>query len=141
MKTLLDTSAVLPGLLKNHSRHAASFEWLAGAAKKLGDTAISQHTVAELYSVLTGLPVPLRVSPATAVSLINDLSLEVVPLTPSHYRDATSRLSASGLPGGVIYDMLHLVAAEAFCAERLITANSGDFERLPMTRAIEIVSL
>lgn len=141
MKTLLDTSAVLPGLLKNHGKHAASLDWLSKASKSKGKFGISQHTVAELYSVLTGLPLPLRVEPSTAVSLINDLALEVVPLTPSDYRDATARLSASGLSGGVIYDMVHLVAAESFGAEQIVTANPRDFERLPTVHAIEIVSL
>lgn len=141
MKVLLDTNAVLPGLLRNHARHSASIEWLERAAKSPQNYAVSQHCIAEMYSVLTGSPPPFRVSPSVAVRLIHELKVTVVPRTPENYADACSRLSAAGLAGGAIYDMLHLVAAESFRADTLVTANPADFRRLPAVRAIEIVPL
>ena len=137
MKAVLDASAIIPALVGDHPKHSACSEWFAKGETGSVELAMSQHTVAEIYSALTGL----RVGPTVVTQQINSLNMEVVELSRSHYFDAVSRLSAAGLPGGISYDMLHLIAAEHWGANVLVTANARDFERLPMSVAIQIVSL
>ena len=141
MKALLDTSGLLPSLVASHSNHEASLAWFAKAEKGSVNLAVSQHALAEAFSVLTGAPPPIRVSPTVAAKLIGGMSMEVVELGLTHYEQAIARLSAAELSGGIIYDMLHLIAAESCGADQLVTSNAKDFERLPMIKSVEIVSL
>ena len=45
------------------------------------------------------------------------------------------------LTGGIIYDALHLRAAEKAGVDRLVTFNRRDFERLAVETTLELVFL
>ncbi|MDQ2985370.1 MAG: PIN domain-containing protein [Armatimonadota bacterium] len=141
MKRSLDTTVLIAGLHRGHKMHEAAIPWLENAAKSPENYAVCQHGLAEAYSVLTNAPASIRVTPLVASQLIHDLKLAIVPIDPEDYKEAITRLAAGGLPGGIIYDMLHAIAAEKFGAEQLVTANESDFVRLPLNRVIKIVAL
>ena len=56
--------------------------------------------------------------------------MEVVVLDADDYQAVIVRLTELGFPGGVVHDALHLQAAEKAGAERLVTFNRRDFDRL-----------
>jgi predicted nucleic acid-binding protein len=53
-----------------------------------------------------------------------------LPLSARNYAAAVERVAALGLASGVIYDALHLVAAERHACKRMYTYNLVDFSRL-----------
>ena len=57
-------------------------------------------------------------------------SHEGLPLTQTGYATALTRSSQLGLVSGVVYDTLHLVAAERANCQRLYTCNLAHFNRL-----------
>ena len=59
MKVLFDTSVLVAAFEVSHSRHSVCLPWLQRAQEKEIDGYLSTHTLAELYSVLTRLPVGL----------------------------------------------------------------------------------
>lgn len=68
--------------------------------------ALAGHAAFETYSVLTRLPIPLRLSAGQAVSVLaeafpGDCWLEVAGM-----RDLRPRLAALGVVGGSVYDAL-----------------------------------
>ncbi len=65
---------------------------------------------------------------------------EIVDLTGADYEAVIERMLELGLLGGVIYDALHVMAAEKAGADRLVTINRRDFERIP-SQALEFVFL
>jgi predicted nucleic acid-binding protein len=102
---------------------------------------ISSHNPAELYSILTILPLSPRIAPATAVRLINDSVLpwtKVISLSASDYLTTIEELAGLGITGAAIYDALIARAAAKGGAEKLITLNAEHFKRVAprMTDAV-----
>lgn len=105
---------------------------------------VAGHALAELYAVLTMLPVSPRITPEQAQKLIRSTvtsRMEVVVLDADDYQAVIGRLTELGFIGGVVYDALHLRAAEKAGADKLATFNRRDFERLAVGTAIELVFL
>jgi predicted nucleic acid-binding protein len=93
---------------------------------------MAAHTLAELFAVLTTLPLKPRISASTALRLRDDnlpQDTEVVALTADDYRLVVDRLAGLGLAGGVVYDALIARAAEIAQADRLVTLNESHFHR------------
>ena len=57
MKVLFDTSVLVAAFEVSHPRHTACLPWLQQVQEEKIDGYLSTHTFAELYSVLTRLPV------------------------------------------------------------------------------------
>lgn len=109
-----------------------------------GGGAVAGHALAEIYAVLTTLPVTPRITPEQAHKLIRHTivsRLEVVALDGEDYETVIERLTELGLTGGVVYDALHLRAAEKVGAERLVTFNRRDFDRLAAGTSVELTFL
>lgn len=90
MKVLLDTSVLVAALVDSHTHHERALPWLESVRHQQTEAVISAHTLAELYSVLSTLPVRPRISPAAAYQLIADNIvgvMEVVALTVDDYYD------------------------------------------------------
>lgn len=66
MKALLDTSMLVAALVEPHPEYVRAQPWLARSRSKSADMVIASHTIAELYAVLSTLPVSLRISPGLA---------------------------------------------------------------------------
>jgi len=132
MNVLFDTSVFVAAFEVSHPRHGVCLPWLQRAQKKEISGYLSTHTFAELYSVLTRLPVKPTIAPSTAQRLIDkNLHLFVaVPLTAHDYQQAITCMVGLNLPGGGIFDALIAQAALKAEVDVLLTLNPGHFTRL-----------
>ncbi len=132
MKVLFDTSILVAAFEVSHPRHGVCLPWLQRVQKKEIDGYLSTHTLAELYSVLTRLPVRPSISPAIAQRLIDqNLHLfEAIPLTADDYQQAIVCMVRLNLTGGGIFDALIAQAALKAEVDILLTLNPNHFNRL-----------
>jgi predicted nucleic acid-binding protein len=133
MRTLFDTSVLVAAIVEPHPMHTRALPWLQRAKAGEIDFLVASHTLAELYAVLTTLPLKPRISPLTAWRLVHDnieTSAKIISLSPSDYKDTIKYMSELGLTGGIIYDALIVKAAQKSGVERLLTFNADDFIRL-----------
>jgi predicted nucleic acid-binding protein len=132
MNVLFDTSVFVAAFEASHPRHGACLPWLQRAQEKEISGYLSTHTFAELYSVLTRLPVRPTIAPAIAQRLIDEnLRLFVaIPLTAHDYQQAIACMVGLNLPGGGIFDALIAQAALKAEVDVLLTLNPGHFTRL-----------
>jgi predicted nucleic acid-binding protein len=132
VKVLYDTSVLIAALLVEHSSHAAALSKLELARRGEVQGYLSTHSFAELYSVMTRLPPPLRVTPEEAVEILTDLAeyVEPIPLVATDYQRAIALMAKLNLPGGGIFDAVIAQAALKAAVDRLMTFNAKDFVRL-----------
>ncbi|MCL7453248.1 MAG: PIN domain-containing protein [Anaerolineae bacterium] len=123
--------------------HDVALPWLQRARAKSDTGLVAAHSVAELYAVLTALPLRPRVTPEIALQVIErdvlDV-LEVVPLSGQDYHSVITSLAEMRVVGGATYDALILQAARKAGAEQLVTLNQADFRRLAPDWVDSIVS-
>ena len=72
MKTLFDTSMIVAALVETHPMHERAFPWFKRSKAKEFELIIASHTLAELYAVLSTLPIKPRISPSVAWRLIHE---------------------------------------------------------------------
>ena len=132
MKAALDTSVLVSALHRAHPRHEDARAWLEAAMHRGAVAFVTTHARAETWSVLSRIPGPNRLSPARVRDMVRRIEdiVTVVPLDTSDYRGAIDRCADRGFSSGVVFDALHLVAAERVGAELLLTFNLDDFVRL-----------
>lgn len=133
MKILFDTSVLVAAIVEAHPMHTRALPWLQRAKKEKVTFFVASHTLAELYAVLTTLPLKPKISSSTAWRLIHDnveTAARLISLSPSEYRATIKQMSELGLTGGIIYDALIVKAAKKSKVERLMTFNSKDFIRV-----------
>jgi predicted nucleic acid-binding protein len=129
----LDTSVLVAASVQTHPHYVPAFDLLKAVKDGAVKGCIGAHGLAEFYSVLTRTPFNPRIQPADAGRFLEDNILscfEVIPLTASDYKNILLSCTHSGLIGGVVYDMLHLYAAEKSSCDRLYTFNAKDFRVL-----------
>jgi len=106
MRVLLDTSVLVAAMVEAHPDHARALPWLQRAKRKEIAALVACHSLAELYSVLTTLPVHPRISPTTAWHLIQENileALEVIALSKDDYQAVLEHLSQKSISGGATY--------------------------------------
>ena len=133
MRVLFDTSVLVPAVVDQLANHEAALEALLRYTVGRHAGYCSTHALAECYATLTAWPLPRRGLPAEARQLVEESllgRLTAVPLTQADYLDALRRVSDRGLGTGVVYDALHVRCAEGIPADRILTWNLTDFERL-----------
>ena len=139
---MFDTSVLTPGLIQTLDFHERAQSWLDKVADGEVEGLISTHSVAELYSKLTGMPLRPRTSPSRAFEVIRDRVLpafETVPLDTDDYVAAVRRSARLGISGGAIYDALIVQAALKAAAEQIVTFNERDFSRICAGLPLRIV--
>lgn len=133
MKILFDTSVLVAALVESHPMHARAFPWLKQARAREFDMIVAAHTIAELYAVLSTLPIKPRISPLIARKLIRE-NIETVgkliSLTPREYISVIKQISELGLAGGITYDALIAKVAQKANVERLLTLDADHFTRV-----------
>lgn len=115
MKVLFDTSVLIAAIVEAHPMHSHAFPWLKRAKLREFEMLVASHTLAELYAVLTTLPVSPRIAPDIAKRLINkniEATAKIISLSSHDYIRIIENLADSGLSGGVIYDALIVKAAQ-----------------------------
>ena len=132
MRTLFDTSVIVAAFEVSHPRHIVCLPWLQQAQTEQIQGFIATHTLAEVYSVLTRLPVRPRISPELAQRLITENleRFEVIPLTTEDYQMVVAQMVNLNLTGGGIYDALIAQAAVKAEVNTLLTLNPNHFNRL-----------
>lgn len=130
-------------MVEAHPVHERALPWLKQVRNGEDEGFVAAHTLAELYAILTTLPVQPRIPPATAQELIQrnvvDV-LEVVALAADDYVAVLEQLSRFGLVGGVTYDALILWAARKADVDRIVTLNEKDFRRVSPKLVDRLVS-
>jgi predicted nucleic acid-binding protein len=133
MRVLFDTSVLVAGLVETHPMHPLAFPWLERAKAGEIELLVSTHTLAELFAVLTTLPLRPRLSPTIARQLIDgvvEASAAQVELSVADYNGVISRMAALGLAGGTVYDALIAWAAKKSGVDHLLTLNERHFRRV-----------
>lgn len=134
MIVFFDTSVLVAALLKQHSKHAVAVSWLSRARSGEFTWCLAAHSLAELYSTLTRLPLPDRQSPEIAAKLIETNitagGASAIALTSEEYLQTIRNMSESGVGGGATYDALIAFAAQKGKADKLLTFNPVHFKRV-----------
>ncbi|CAK0752090.1 Ribonuclease VapC [Gammaproteobacteria bacterium] len=141
MKLLLDTSVLVAGMVEAHPEHERALVWLE-RVRNTDNGFISAHSLAEVYAVLTRLPVQPKIHPEIVVNLLQRNIFPyftIVELTQEDYFNAIQNLAKARLVGGIVYDALIMQTAIKAGVEQLITLNAKDFRRLYPNSEIAIV--
>lgn len=130
MKAFFDTSVLVASFVGDHVHHQASLRAFAVATPK--DSACSLHSFAEVFAVLSSLPVKPPISPEQAVLFVDEMQERLTPvaLTASEYRETMKVISQRGIAGGRIYDALLLQCARKCKAEIIYTWNLKHFRAI-----------
>lgn len=107
MTVAVDTSVAVPLLVRSHQHHADVVRWWAGQ-----ELALSDHALAETYSVLTRLPGDARLSAADAARLLEARFTTPLTLSGAYARKVHVTMSQLGIAGGAVYDGLVALAAK-----------------------------
>ena len=133
MTFFCDTSVLVAACIRNHPHHPRArpiLESVAGG-KEVGW--ISTHSLAEVFSALTSVPLAPRILPAEAQAMIGAnirRHFQVVAVTDRMYARAIEVCAARGLGGSKVYDALLIECAREVSADRIYTFNLSDFRRL-----------
>lgn len=132
VKALFDTSILVAVFLSNHPKHQACTPWLRQVQTGQIQGYIANHTLAEIYAVLTRLPFKPIISPQIAQQLIqeNPKEFESITLSTEDYERVIYRMVNLSLTGGAIYDALIAQAAINTKVDLLLTLNQSHFTRL-----------
>lgn len=133
MRILLDTSVLIAAMVESHPAHIRALPWLQRIKAGTDTGFVAAHSLAELYAILSILPVQPRISSATAHRLIKRDVLDicqVISLSVQDYVAIIDHLSKSNIVGGVIYDAVILYSAFKVEIDRILTLNKKDFFRI-----------
>ena len=130
MRSFLDTSVLVAAFWGDHVHHALSLNVLAGASGT--GSACAAHSLAELFAVLTRLPVKPPIGSNQALLFLQEIRdrLVIVSLDAEAYADTIWAAADRGVKGGRIYDALILACAVRSGAEVIYTWNLKDYRAL-----------
>jgi predicted nucleic acid-binding protein len=127
----LDSSVLLAGIVDFGPQSAPAQELLHAVAEgRTGRATTAWHCCLEVFSVATRLPPEFRLSPADAVSLIQDEILgrmTVHALPDGVQRPFLQSLAQQGISGGRVYDAHIAEIARAAGATVIVTDNRKHF--------------
>lgn len=128
----VDTSVLVAAVQSWHEAHERAVEAL-GRALDDPPVVVPLHVLVETYSVLTRMPKPRRLSPASVYDLLDrTLRGKVSVASPAGGTafDLLASFRDREIAGGSVYDALIAEAARSAGANRLLTLNRGHFERV-----------
>jgi len=130
LKAFLDTSVLVAVFYGEHEHHEASFDLFRSLNPRSGCTAA--HCLAELYSVITGMPGRDRASPDEALLFLGDVreKLSLVALGEADYFSLISEAASARISGGGVFDAIAGRCALKAKARTLYTWNVKHFRRL-----------
>ncbi len=141
MKVAFDTSVIVAGTHEMHPNHERAIVWVDAVLDQSIVGMVTWHALAEIWSVLTRMPAPARLTPEQAMRVVRRVQsvFQVCPTEPAAYDAALQRCTDRGFTSGVVFDALHLVSAEQTGADALLTFNGADFLRLVSSTSPRIV--
>ena len=130
MRALLDTSVFIAAFWGDHPDHAASVSLFKSLSKKQGFCAA--HSLAEVFSIMTRLPVKPAIPPEQALLLVGNIydRFAVVALHAEEYFHTIRGLAEQGLGRSLVYDALIVRCARKAKADALYTWDVADFLRI-----------
>jgi predicted nucleic acid-binding protein len=136
----LDTSVLIATAQVSHEHHAPSRGLWNQCARDV--SAVSTHTIAELYDTLTSMPRALRLTPRDTVLAVETFLKRLTPITLSadEYIATLERTAKLGHTGGMIYDALHMASARKIGAEQIYTWNIRHFQTVAPDLADRVVT-
>lgn len=138
MKEFFDTSVLVAVFQREHIHHAASIKRFAAAHRR--HSACGVHSLAEVYSAMSGLPVRPPIPPEQVLLFLDDIRqrLTLIQLTAGEYLEAIQSTAARGYTSGRVYDALLLACAVKCRAETIYTWNLKHFQALAPNLAPKI---
>jgi predicted nucleic acid-binding protein len=131
VETFLDTSVLLGGLIYFGPQSAPAQSVMhALAEKQIPQPATAWHCCLEFYSVATRLPPEFRLTPADAVTLVQEEvfgRMSVQGLPPADRLALLKTAVQDGIAGGRIYDAHIAEVARAAGARVVVTDNRRHF--------------
>jgi predicted nucleic acid-binding protein len=131
MRTLLDSSVLVAGLVPAEAGHDDSLRQMSEAER-----VVFVHALNEVFATLTGGGLGFRVDASLAAKLIHERivqRMEVVVLDEAETSTALAAARSHGVRGGAVYDYMHLIAARKAGVEAIVTLNVSDFQHLVRT--------
>ena len=130
---LPDTSLLVAAFCDWHEHHAIAAPPLA-AARRAGKIVLAGPVLAEAYAVLTRLPAPHRLSPASAHDLLaaNLSDARIITLDGKAHWTCLTTAVERHVAGGRTYDAIVVACAVRARVDRILTLNRRDFERLAL---------
>ncbi len=128
----IDTSVVVAALVTTHESHGESLSALQ-AALESPPVVVPGAVLLESYSVLTRLPAPMRLSPASALRLLRHAfhgCAEVPELDAGSAWALLAEAVGGALAGGIIHDAHIAACARRAGATRVLTLNPRHFARV-----------
>jgi predicted nucleic acid-binding protein len=133
VKVYLDTNVLIAASVEEHQHHPQSFDLIKAVKEGALSGCIGTHGLVEFYSVITRAPFTPRVHPVEAGRLLEDNVmpyLELIALSAEDYKAVLHSCVDAGLTGGVVFDALHLYAAQKAGCDRIYTFNVRDFRSI-----------
>jgi predicted nucleic acid-binding protein len=130
VKIFFDTSVLVAAFLGDHVHHQASLRVFAPATPK--EAACSLHTLAEVFAVLSSLPVKPQIAPEQAALFVDEVQkrLTAIPLSAEEYYGTVRAAAEHGIAGGRVYDALLLQCARKCKADAIYTWNLKHFQAI-----------
>ena len=128
MREFFDTSVLVAAFRGGHVHHVPSIKRFAAADKK--NSACGIHSLAELYAVMTALPVKPMIPPEQALLFVEEVRhrLALVSLSEEEYFGTIQETSSRGVAGGRVYDALLLACAAKCKAQAIYTWNLKHYQ-------------
>lgn len=142
MTIFCDTSVLVAACIRKHPHYERARPILEIVASGKESGIISAHSVAEIFSALTSVPVMPRILPVEARDIIATnikRHFHLVAITSEMYEKAVEICVGRGIGGGKVYDALLLECARQAKVDRIYTFNLHDFRQLAPDLA-EIIS-
>ena len=130
MKEFFDTSVLVAAFRREHVHHVPSLKRFATAEKR--HSACSLHSLAEVFSVMTTLPVKPMIPPEQALLFVEEVRnrLTLVSLSAEEYFAAIQNVASWAFTGGRVYDSLLLACAAKCKAQAFYTWNLKHYQSL-----------
>jgi predicted nucleic acid-binding protein len=130
---LPDTSCRIAAVCSWHEHHEATADEIESRLDGRAKMMVAAPALVEAYAVLTRLPPPHRLSPQTALTLLenNFVQLEtVIALNAKPNQALLLTAPKNNVAGGRAYGAVIGACAEQGQAAAVLTFNAGDFEAL-----------
>jgi predicted nucleic acid-binding protein len=130
LKFFLDSSVLVPVFLAEHPHHIPSFRLDKQCNRDVAFCA--GHSLAEVYSTLTRLPLKHRATPAEAIEFLDSIHgrFSFVTLDAEGYLASIREAAGNRVAGGTVYDALIARCAVQAGAEQIFTWNTRHYQLL-----------
>jgi predicted nucleic acid-binding protein len=130
---LPDTSCMIAAVCAWHEFHEVAADEIEGRLARRAKMMVAAPALVEAYAVLTRLPPPHRLSPQTALALLENNFLKlgtVIALSAKSYQQLLLSAPNNNVAGGRAYDAVIGACAKQSKAATVLTFNAGDFAAL-----------